>query len=132
MSWELRNSCPALQSTQWVEENSRGLGMGGGSSRRSRRAQGMCRLRAALPTHPRSHLGLLTPDPEDRIRSDLVPHFLGQVLGFLDGFQSLEGKHRPGLQAQLSDRGLGSQERKGPGGAGLGRTAWPGRCPACV
>lgn len=66
-----------------------------------------------LPTHPRSHLGLLTPDPADGLSSDLVPHLLGQVLGSPDGLQSLEGEHRPGLQAALSDRGLSSQGRKG-------------------
>lgn len=81
----------------------------------------MCRLRVALPTHPRSHLGLLTPDPEDRIRSDLVPHFLRQVLGFLDDIQSLEGKHRPGLRAEFSGRGLDSQEGKGKGRGREGR-----------
>ena len=66
-----------------------------------------------LSTHPKSHLGLLTPDPGDGIRSDLVSHLLGQVLGSLNDIQSLEGEHRPGLRTELSDRGLGSWERKG-------------------
>lgn len=80
--------------------------------------------------HTPGPIGFLIPDPGDRIRSDLVPHFLSQVLGFLDGIQSLKGKHRPGLQAELSNRGLGSQERKGPRGAGLGRAASLAGCPA--
>lgn len=80
--------------------------MAGGNSWRSGRAQGMSGLRGSLPTHPRSHLGLLTLDPGDEIRSDLVPHLFSQVLGSLDGIQSLQDEHRPGLWTDLSDRGL--------------------------
>lgn len=78
--------------------------MGGGNSWRSWKGSGhVWALRTALPTHPRSHLGLLTPDPEDRIRSDLVPHFLGQVLGFLDGIQSLEDTGQGRRQSCLTE-----------------------------
>lgn len=83
--------------------------MAGGRSWRS----GDGRAQGVLPTHPGSHIGLLTPDPEDRIQSDLVPHLLSQVLGSLDSIQSLGGEQKPGLQTELSDRSRGSRERKG-------------------
>lgn len=90
-----------------------------------------CAGSAGLPTHPGSHLGLLTPDSGDRIRSDLVPHLLGQVLGSLDGIQGLEGEHRLGLGTELPGRGLGSQERKGKGEVGARRVTGLGSCPVC-
>lgn len=61
----------------------------------------------------------MTPDPADGIRSDLVPHLLGQVLGSLNGIQGLEGEIGQGCRQGCRTETLPCREgRAGRDGAG--------------
>lgn len=119
--------CPPLPSALGVEEQQPGSGGDWGHLLEITKDSGHEQAgggRGLLPTHTRSHLGLLTPDPADGIRSDLVPHLLSQVLGSLNGIQSLEGEKGQGCrQGRRRRPWLVGKERQGGVGLGRGR-AW--------